>query len=120
MTVREIVSILDARVLAGGDRLDTEIRTACGSDMMSDVLAFAKDSSALITGLVNPQAVRTAQMMDMKCVVFVRGKLPDAEMIRLAEDLGVILLSTRHRMFMACGLLYGHGLGVGEGAGTNG
>ena len=115
-----MASILDARVLTGGSLPDAEIRTACGSDMMSDVLAFDKDSAALITGLVNPQTVRTAQMMDMKCIVFVRGKLPDTEMIRLAEELGVTLLSTRYRMFVACGLLYGHGLGAGEGARADG
>ena len=73
MNVRDIISILDAEVIAEGD-LDIEVKTACGSDMMSDVLAFVKDQSVLLTGLMNPQVIRTAEMMDMHCVIFVRGK----------------------------------------------
>ena len=71
MKVRDVVQILKADVLVEGD-LDTEVRTACGSDMMSDVLAFVKDQSVLLTGLTNPQVVRTAEMMDMHCIIFVR------------------------------------------------
>lgn len=77
MTIREVVKLLDAEILCGKDRLDTEIHTACGSDMMSDVLAYVKDQSVLLTGLLNPQVVRTAEMMDMLCIVFVRGKRPE-------------------------------------------
>lgn len=109
MTIRDIIRILDAEVLAGGN-FDTELHTACGSDMMSDVLAYVKDQSVLLTGMVNPQVVRTAEMMDMKCIVFVRGKTPDDTMISLAEELGIVLLQTRYRMFTACGLLYSNGL----------
>ena len=65
MTIADIVSILDAGIVCGASRLDTEVHNACGSDMMSDVLAFVKDQSVLLTGLVNPQVVRTADMMDM-------------------------------------------------------
>lgn len=73
MKVQNIVNILKAEILAEGD-LQEEVKTACGSDMMSDVLAFVKDQSVLLTGLVNPQVVRTAEMMDMHCIIFVRGK----------------------------------------------
>ena len=76
MKVQNIVNILKAEILAEGD-LQEEVKTACGSDMMSDVLAFVKDQSVLLTGLVNPQVVRTAEMMDMHCIIFVRGKRPD-------------------------------------------
>ena len=114
MTVGDMARILDAEVLSGRELLDTPVRTACGSDMMSDVLAFAKAGSALLTGLVNPQVVRTAQMMDMRCVVFVRGKQPDAGIIRLAGQLAVPLLATGCPMFVACGRLYAAGLGRGE------
>ena len=69
MTIREVVKLLDAEILCGEDNLDTEIHTACGSDMMSDVLAYVKDQSVLLTGLLNPQVVRTAEMMDMLCIV---------------------------------------------------
>lgn len=110
MTAREVRDILGARVLAGENLLDCEVRTACGSDMMSDVLAFSKDHSVLLTGLCNPQVIRTAQMLDIVCIVFVRGKQPDEAMVGMAKRHGLILLITGHRMFTACGLLYGAGL----------
>lgn len=110
MLIREVRDILDAEVVACGENLDTEVKSACGSDMMSDVLAFVKNQSVLITGLVNPQVVRTAEMMDMRCIVFVRGKRPDGATVKLASEHGIVLLCTAHRMFGACGLLYSHGL----------
>lgn len=109
MTVRDIIRILDAKVISEGD-LDAEIHTACGSDMMSDVLAFVKDQSLLLTGLMNPQVVRTAEMMDMRCIVFVRGKEVDPMVIQLAKQKDITLLQSRYRMFTACGLLYSNGL----------
>ena len=114
MTVREIQNILSAEVVCGGDCLDREVNDACGSDMMSDVLAYVKDQAVLLTGLVNPQVVRTAEMMDMRCIVFVRSKLPTDEMLSLAENLDIILLATKLPMFSSCGLLYEKGLGGGE------
>jgi predicted transcriptional regulator len=109
MVVKDIIDILDGEIICEGD-LNTEIKTACGSDMMSDVLAFVKDQSVLLTGLVNPQVVRTAEMMDMACIVFVRGKEPSQEMIELAQERNIVLLKTPLRMFTACGLLYSNGL----------
>jgi hypothetical protein len=97
-------------VVTGEKLLETEVYSACGSDMMSDVLAYARDQSILLTGLVNAQVVRTAEMMDMKCIVFVRGKLPDEGMTALARERGIVLLSTPERLFAACGLLYSQGL----------
>ena len=94
--------------------MDKEIHTACGSDMMSDVLAFVKDQAVLLTGLCNPQVIRTAEMMDISCVVFVRDKRPDEAMIELAEDRGITILATGHRMFGACGILYEKGLRGGS------
>ena len=114
MTGYDIKRILDCEVVAGEEYLTKEIHTACGSDMMSDVLAFVKDQSILLTGLVNSQVVRTADMMDMICIVFVRGKHPDEEMIRLAEERGIALMTTSHRMFTACGLLWENGLRGGS------
>ncbi|HIS70286.1 MAG TPA: hypothetical protein IAA58_13085 [Candidatus Gallacutalibacter stercoravium] len=109
MTVRDIIEILEAKVITAAD-LDVEVHTACGSDMMSDVLAFVKDQSVLLTGLLNPQVVRTAEMMDMRCIVFVRGKVPDESIVKLAQEMGITLLNTRYRMFTACGRLYESGL----------
>ena len=110
MTVQDIQKILDATVITKKGDLTREVQSACGSDMMSDVLAFVKNQSVLLTGLVNPQVVRTAEMMDMVCIVFVRGKEPDESIIELAESKDIILLKTKHRMFNTCGLLYDNGL----------
>ena len=114
MTIQDIKNILHAEILwADEEMLSHEVHTACGSDMMSDVLAFVKDQSVLLTGLVNPQVIRTAEMMDMVCIVFVRGKKPSEDMIKLAEERDIALLSTGYRMFTACGKLYAAGLGGG-------
>ena len=113
MTVRDARDILGARVLAGEELLDEEVRSACGSDMMSDVLAFSKDHSILLTGLCNPQVIQTAEMLDIVCIIFVRGKKPDESMLEMANERGLVILSTGHRMFSACGMLYKAGLGSG-------
>ena len=110
MTIEDIKNILSARYIVGEELKDKEVHTACGSDMMSDVLAFMKDQSVLLTGLCNPQVIRTCEMMDIICVVFVRGKLPDEAMIEMAKGKELVLLSTGHRMFSACGMLYENGL----------
>lgn len=115
MLVSDVQKILDAECICCENLIDTEINSACGSDMMSDVLAYVKDQSVLLTGLVNPQVVRTADMMDMPCVVFVRGKQPDETIVALAKDRGIVLMTTPHRMFTACGLLYQNGLKGGCG-----
>ena len=113
MLIGEIQKILDADLLVGEELLETEVKTACGSDMMSDVLAFVKDQSVLITGLLNQQAIRTAAMMDMVCVVFVRGKQPGEDILAVARENGIAVMTTKHRMFSACGMLYSAGLNGG-------
>ncbi|MEG0615137.1 MAG: DRTGG domain-containing protein [Oscillospiraceae bacterium] len=110
MTVNDIKTLLNANVLCGENDLNHVVHTACGSDMMSDVLAFVKDQSVLLTGLCNPQAVRTAEMMDIVCIVFIRGKVPEQSVIELARERNLVLLSTEMRMFAACGVLYENGL----------
>ncbi len=110
MTIGDIREILKARIVIGEEWKDREVHTACGSDMMSDVLAFVKDQSVLLTGLCNLQVIRTAEMMDIVCIVFVRGKMPDETMVEMAKERGIALLSTGHRMFSACGILYENGL----------
>ncbi|MBR5120081.1 MAG: hypothetical protein IKV02_03705 [Clostridia bacterium] len=112
MKISQIQELLEAEVICGGNELDKEVSSACGSDMMSDVLAYVKDQAVLLTGLVNPQVVRTAEMMDMVCIVFVRSKAPTEEMITLAEEHGMVLLKTSKRMYEACGKLYAAGLGA--------
>lgn len=110
MKVSEIVKILDAKVFVGADQLDLEVQSACGADLMSDVMSFVKERVALLTGLVNPQALRTADLLDIKVVVFVRGKKPTADLLEMAEESGMILMTTKYSMFLACGRLYEAGL----------
>lgn len=110
MKVSEIKDILEAEIICGEEDLDKDVFAACGSDMMSDVLAYVKEQAVLLSGLVNPQVVRTAEMMDMQCIVFVRGKHPDDSIIDLAKDRGIVLLSTKFPMFASCGMLYEKGL----------
>ena len=110
MKLKEVRDILNAEVLCGEELLDAEVRSACGSDLMSDVLAFVKNQAMLLTGLVSPQVVRTAEMMDMSCVVFVRGKQPDENILTLARDRDMVVMATKERMYNACGLLYRGGL----------
>jgi predicted transcriptional regulator len=110
MTVRQIAEILDARVATGGEQLDLEVSAACGADLMSDVMAFVKDKVVLLTGLVNPQAIRTADLMDIKVVVLVRGKAPTDDVVAMAKGNGMVLLSTKYSMFLSCGRLYEAGL----------
>lgn len=111
MKILEISKLLHAQVCCGEDKIDSEVCSACGSDMMSDVLAFVKDQAVLLTGLINSQVIRTAEMMDMRCVVFVRNKKPSEEMIEIAKDSGIVVLTSPMRMYEACGILYSNGLG---------
>ena len=110
MKMSKIVELLDAKVLCGEELLENEVHSACGSDMMSDVLAFVKDQAVLLTGLVNLRVVRTAAMMDMLCIVFVRGKNPTDDIIEFAKDNGIVVLASDERMYPACGKLYANGL----------
>ena len=110
MKISTIREIIDAEVVCGEEFLEDEVHSACGSDMMSDVLAYVKDQAVLLTGLNNPQVIRTADMMDMHCVVFVRGKQPDEQILKLADMRGIAVLTTELPMFTACGLLYDAGL----------
>ncbi len=115
MKIREIKDILEAEVICGEELLDNEVSSAFGSDMMSDVLAYAKSDSVLLTGLVNPQTIRTALMLDMEAIVFVRAKKLTDDVITLARESGIAVLSTEYRMFETCGKLYAKGLkGSGE------
>ena len=110
MQLYEIRDILDAEVLTGKENLDRNVQAACGSDLMSDVLAFVKNQSVLLTGLINPQVVRTAEMMDMCCIIIVRGKTPDENVINLAKEKEIVLMTTKYPMYSACGRLYNKGL----------
>ena len=92
------------------ENLNKDVASAFGCDLMSDVLAYVKDQSVLLSGLVNPQVIRTAVMMDMVCIVFVRSKTPTEEMLELAKESGIVIMTTDKTMYTSCGLLYSNGL----------
>ena len=114
MKMTDIARLLDCEVLCCEDQLGGHVYSACGSDMMSDVLAFVKDQGVLLTGLLNSQVIRTANMMDMVCIVIVRNKVPTEEMIELASDTGLVLMRSPLRAYEASGVLYYAGLGRRE------
>ena len=110
MKLCEIISILEGRLISNEVDLDMEVGCAGAADLMSDVLAFSEPGSVLLTGLCNPQVVRTAEMADIAAIIFVRGKYPPPETISLAEEKGIPLVATSHAMFEMCGRLYQAGL----------
>jgi predicted transcriptional regulator len=110
VTLREVKEILDAEVFVGHDQLDKEVKTAFGADLMSDVLAFAKTGSILLTGLTNPQIVRTSNILDIAAIIIVRGKRPLPETVKLAEELKIPLLATKYILFETAGRLYQEGI----------
>ena len=110
MTIREIAGILDARWLCCEDNADQEVSYAFASDMMSDVLAHVGMDTMLLTGLINSQSVRTAEMLDIPCLVFVRGKLPHQDAMQRARQIDLPMLVTSCSMYEACGRLYAAGL----------
>lgn len=111
MRASEIARLLHADILTFSEQADAiEVATACGSDMMSDVIAFVKERVALLTGLTNPQVIRTAELLDIKVIIFVRGKKPSAELVAMAQEQGIVLMTTRDTMFTACGKLYCAGI----------
>jgi hypothetical protein len=113
MTVKEAVSILEGQFFTGEDKANLDVQSACGADLMSDVMAFVKDKVLLLTGLVNPQVIRTAELLDIHAIIFVRGKIPSRDMIEMAGEADIILAGTKLPMFISCGKLYESGLRMG-------
>lgn len=110
MTIREIAAKLNAAWLCCEAEGGRELHTAFASDMMSDVLACVTEDTLLLTGLVNSQCVRTCEMLDVPCVIFVRNKEPLTDALALAREIGLPMLKTPYTMFEACARLYTAGL----------
>lgn len=110
MKLKEIKNILNAKVLVGEENLDKEVNAAFGSDLMSDVLAFVSDGTVLLTGLTNLQVIRTAEMLDLFAIIFVRGKVPIQEILSMAEEKNIIIMTTEYTLYSASGMLYEKGL----------
>lgn len=110
MHVSDIVDILSCEVYSGKEFLNNNIHYGCASDLMSDVLAFSQSGAVLLTGLATVQTIQTADIADIKAVIFVRGKKPDPSVISIARERGMPILGTEYSMYEACGLLYSRGL----------
>ena len=110
MKLFKIKEILEAEMLCCAEYLDKDIEVACGSDLLSDVLAFTNAHALLLTGLINPQVIRTAELVDIEAICFVRGKRPEKSIITLAEKKNISVLCTQYQMYEACGKLYMGGL----------
>jgi len=110
MTLAEIARLLKAKSFTKLKLEEIETESACGSDLLSDVLAFTKEKTFLLTGLVHPQVLRTVEMVDLVGVIFVRGKEPTEAMTKIANEKGIPLMSTLYPMYEACGILYQAGL----------
>lgn len=110
MLIKEIVELIDGNILMGKENLSENIDNAFSSDLMSDVLAHVGENAVLLTGLNNQQVIRTAEMLDLKAIVFVRGKIPAADLLELARENEIAIISTRHTLYTASGILFGKGL----------
>ncbi|KPL25391.1 MAG: hypothetical protein AMJ93_00400 [Anaerolineae bacterium SM23_84] len=110
MTLAEVLSVIEGRAISPDVDVSRTVSMACGADLMSDVLAFTHVGTLLLTGLTNPQVVRTAEMAGIVAIVFVRGKLPPRDTVALAEEKGIPLLASRYTMYETCGRLYQTGL----------
>ena len=109
-SVHEVLTTLEAEVLLDDGWLRDGIISVTASDLMSDILSHSKPKSILLTGLTNPQTIRTAEMIEISAVCFILGKQPHEETIELARKNQIPLLSTPLSMFDACGKLYAAGL----------
>lgn len=109
MKAQEILELLEGQLLCG-QLPEEELMSACGSDMMSDVLAFHKEKMVLLTGLTNAHVIRTADMLDCGLIVFVRGKIPGDDVVELAAEHGICVITSPCTLYEACGKLYTKGL----------
>ena len=110
MKIAKLQELLDAEILCCEENLGKTVYSAFGCDLMSDVLAHVTDQSVLLTGLVNPQVIRSALMVDMVCIIFVRSKMTTEEMITLAKENGIVMMRTEKTLYTASGILYSNGL----------
>ena len=110
MKLRKVLELIEGKLITKDVDLNQEVQMGCGADLMSDVLAFTHEGTLLMSGLTNPQVVRTAEMAGIKAIVFVRGKIPPPETVALAEEKGIPLLASKYTMFETCGRLYQAGL----------
>jgi len=110
MKLADLVNLLDGTVVTDTSLDDYEVAGAMSADLMSDVLASIRPESVLLTGLCNPQVVRTALIADIRAIVFIRGKNPAQETINIANEENIPLITTNYGLYEASGILYREGL----------
>ncbi|MBN1789532.1 MAG: hypothetical protein JW830_03475 [Bacteroidales bacterium] len=110
MKIAEIVSIANGKVICGEEQLNTDLTHAFSSDLLSDVLTINRTGILLITGVANLQTIRTAEMAEVSCILLVRNKRANQEMIDLARDNSLVIIESPISMFSASGRLYQHGI----------
>lgn len=114
LRLAEIRDLLDCEVICGGHRLDLVVTECFAADLMSDVLAFSKPHVLLITGLSGIQSVHTADVAELAGILFVHHKHPSQQVLDLARERNLPVLSTPHHMFDACAALAARGLRSGS------
>lgn len=110
MELNQVMRLINGQLLTGDS--NQVMNSAFSSDLMSDVLAFVEEDTVLLTGLVNNQVIRTAEMLDLKAIIFVRGKRPTLDVIEMAEAKGITLIRTDLTLFETSGILFKNGLGA--------
>ncbi|MBN1327098.1 MAG: transcriptional regulator [Candidatus Cloacimonetes bacterium] len=110
MKLRDIIKALDAELLVKLNDLDQEVTCAFGSDLISDILHCTQEKTLLLTGLTNPQVVRLSDMIDLYGIIFVRGKRPSPDLIKMAQERELPLISTMYTLYKSSGILYNLGL----------
>lgn len=110
MKLKEILDLLEAELLTSESHLEREISCAFGSDLISDILMCTKESTLLLTGLTNPQVIRLSDMIDVLGIVFVRGKYPPDDLVEMANERDLPLISTKFTLYKSAGILYNAGL----------
>lgn len=113
MKIKEVIDILEGELICGEDFIEEEIDFGYSCDLMSDVLAYVQNNVLLLTGLIHPQVIRTAEMLDIRAIVIVRGKRPSEELVEMAKSKDIVLIRTVHSLFTASGALFSKGL-LGE------
>ncbi|MBU2506905.1 MAG: hypothetical protein KJ799_09300 [Bacteroidetes bacterium] len=116
MNIHKVKQIIDAEIICGEELLGMEVKMGCGCDLMSHVLAHIEhESTLLLTGLTTPQVIYTTDAVDIKAICFVRGKRPDDDVVKLANERAIVLMCTQLPLFESCGKLYKEGLkGISE------
>ena len=109
MKVSEIADLINANIVCDC-KDEWEVSKAFASDLMSDVLTLETDNTLLITGLSNIQAIRTAEMSDINCIVFARNKKVNEDMKQVASENDIVLLETSFSVFKTAGILYQQGI----------